>query len=318
VAGHWLVWSAHSAAGHPLLKTAGVSEAVGFSLFTETAGFQLETQIYVIALYDVAGTGMAELIWAAVGVAGGGRRRRGGLCLFLVLDHYGLLPDLSQQPPVLRPGAMGRLVVYKGHSRSLAGPFVGGGDFIIRQHNVQRAGGDKDGDFSCVLGAGRSRLLPRGALAARHSLLYGHVGRRRQLGGFPTCTGHGAAGFYWLLYLAVVSNLKPSAWVGITHNWAILPMLALEALCGHGGQWLAALWTKGRGLVLACGLVVVDLGGPRFCLNRLAMAHVPLEELPEVGIWRQVGARETDERPGQWFTYNSDHTHYLLPFWVGG
>ena len=69
MAGHWLVWSAHSAAGHPLLKTAGVSEAVGFSLFTETAGFQLETQIYVIALYDVAGTGMAELIWAA-GVVG--------------------------------------------------------------------------------------------------------------------------------------------------------------------------------------------------------------------------------------------------------
>ena len=69
MAGHWLVWSAHSAAGHPLLKTAGVSDAVGSSLFTETAGFQLATQIYLIALYAVASTGMAALIWAA-GVVG--------------------------------------------------------------------------------------------------------------------------------------------------------------------------------------------------------------------------------------------------------
>ena len=87
-------------AGHPLLKTAGVSDAVGFSLFTETAGFHLATQIYVIALYAVAGTGMAALIWAA-GVVGAA-----ALCLFLVLDLYGLLPDLSQQPTVLRPDAM--------------------------------------------------------------------------------------------------------------------------------------------------------------------------------------------------------------------
>ena len=65
-----------------------------------------------------------------------------------------------------------------------------------------------------------------------------------------------------------------------------MPTPALAALCGYGGQWLAALWTKGRGLVLACGLVVVDLGGPSFCLNSLAMTHVPLEELPKVGIWR--------------------------------
>jgi hypothetical protein len=68
-----------------------------------------------------------------------------------------------------------------------------------------------------------------------------------------------------------------------------LPTPAPAALCGYGGQWLTALWTKGRGLVLACGLVVVGLGGPSFCLNRLAMTHVPLEELPEVGVWCQVG-----------------------------
>jgi hypothetical protein len=69
---------------------------------------------------------------------------------------------------------------------------------------------------------------------------------------------------------------------------------------------------------LLCGLIVADLGAVSFFLNRLAITHTPLEQLPEVRGWKEVEAslppRGVESR---WFTYNPDHTHYLLPLMAG-
>jgi hypothetical protein len=126
------------------------------------------------------------------------------------------------------------------------------------------------------------------------------------------------AGGYFLFYFAAVPNMAASAWVGRTHNWAILPTLVLALLAGFGARhiaaratsWMSPLWSG----ALVCALIVVDLGGVSFFLNRLAITHTPLEELPEVGIWQRLRAQDAEWEAGsRFFTYNPDHTFYLLP-----
>lgn len=127
---------------------------------------------------------------------------------------------------------------------------------------------------------------------------------------------------YWLIYFGLVPFLPASSWVGRTHNWALLPTLVLALASAYGSVWLIgrlhlrlAAWQVSA---LLCGLMIVDLGGVSFFLNRLAITHTPLEQLPEVRAWKQVEA-SLPERGGEsrWFTFNPDHTHYLLPVMAG-
>ena len=123
---------------------------------------------------------------------------------------------------------------------------------------------------------------------------------------------------YWFFYFLVVPQFKASAWVGIVHNWAVLPTLVIALLCSYGYERLAKRLGKRIAALILCGVVVVDLGSVSYFLNRLAITHEPLAELPEVGVWSTVEQAEgTRGRPGRWFTYNPDHTHYLLPIFTG-
>jgi len=119
---------------------------------------------------------------------------------------------------------------------------------------------------------------------------------------------------YWVLYFLVVPQFKASAWVGIVHNWAVLPTLVIALLCPYGYEWLAKRLGRRISVLILCGVVVMDLGSVSYFLNRLAITHQPLAELPEVGVWSAV---EQADGAGRWFTYNPDHTHYLLPIYTG-
>ena len=125
-------------------------------------------------------------------------------------------------------------------------------------------------------------------------------------------------GGYYLIYFAVVPNLAASAWVGRTHNWAILPTLVLALLAAFGVRQIAER-VAGRVSSVAvagalCALLVVDLGGVSFFLNRLALTHLPLEDLPEVAVWKQLRVNDDHWDEGtRYFTYNPDLTFSLLP-----
>lgn len=125
---------------------------------------------------------------------------------------------------------------------------------------------------------------------------------------------------YFFVYFAIVPNMAASAWVGRTHNWAILPTLILALLAAFGMRHmirhfalrLPPLITVGA----VCVALVVDLAGVSFFLNRLALTHASLDELPEVGVWKELRAEDEDwggDTDARFFTYNPDHTFYLLP-----
>jgi hypothetical protein len=127
---------------------------------------------------------------------------------------------------------------------------------------------------------------------------------------------------YWFLYFAVVPQLAASAWVGRTHNWAILPTLVLALLSGYGAVWLAEHWRRRFSVLqmglLFCGAIMLDLAPISYFLNKLAMTHTPLRELPEVVVWKKLAAQDDEWRDsGRYFTFNPDHTFYLLPILVG-
>ena len=126
---------------------------------------------------------------------------------------------------------------------------------------------------------------------------------------------------YFVLYFLVVPNLRASAWIGRTHNWAVLPTLVLALLCPYGCDWAARRWSRlrpvGRAGFALSALIVIDLGGASFALNRLGLTHTLPDQLPEVGVWRQVWAQEAESARGRWFTFNPDHTHYLYPILTG-
>ena len=126
---------------------------------------------------------------------------------------------------------------------------------------------------------------------------------------------------YFAIYFLLVPNLRASAFVGRTHNWAVLPTLVLALLCSGGCNYLVRRCSRIRtarraGLVL-CVLIGLDLGGASFAINRLGVTHTPLAELPEVAVWREVWAKEEANADGRWFTFNPDHTHYLYPVLTG-
>jgi hypothetical protein len=128
----------------------------------------------------------------------------------------------------------------------------------------------------------------------------------------------GLLGAYYFVYFAIVPNLAASAWVGRTHNWSILPTLVLSLLAAYGMRQIAH-WAKAWVQPLAagamvCALLCIDLGGVSFFLNRLAMTHTPLGELPELVAWKELRAEDEGWEGGsRFFTYNPDHTFYLLP-----
>ena len=126
---------------------------------------------------------------------------------------------------------------------------------------------------------------------------------------------------YFAIYFLLVPNLRASAFVGRTHNWAVLPTLILALLCPHGCSYLAQRWrgvrSQGRAGILLCALIGLDLGGASYALNRIGVTHTPLAELPEVAIWRAAWAKEGISGTGRWFTFNPDHTHYLYPVLMG-
>lgn len=128
----------------------------------------------------------------------------------------------------------------------------------------------------------------------------------------------GLLGGYYLIYFALVPNLAASAWVGRTHNWAVLPTLVLALLAAFGvrqiAQRVAGLVSQVVVTGVLCALIVVDLGGVSFFLNRLALTHLPLEDLPEVALWKQLRANDDHWDEGtRYFTYNPDLTFSLLP-----
>jgi hypothetical protein len=121
-------------------------------------------------------------------------------------------------------------------------------------------------------------------------------------------------GCYFLIYFAVVPNIAASAWIGRTHNWAILPTLILALLAGFGATYLTRFLKPIATAGVLCALLVFDLGGVSFFLNRLALTHTPLESLPEVAVWKQLHSEDPKWNEGtRYFTYNPDHTFYLLP-----
>jgi hypothetical protein len=128
----------------------------------------------------------------------------------------------------------------------------------------------------------------------------------------------GLLGAYYFVYFAIVPNMAASAWVGRTHNWSILPTLVLSLLAAYGmrqiARWANAWVQPMAAGAMVCALLIIDLGGVSFFLNRLAITHTPLEELPEVGAWKELRAKDKNWDGGtRVFTYNPDHTFYLLP-----
>ena len=132
----------------------------------------------------------------------------------------------------------------------------------------------------------------------------------------------GLLAVYYLIYFAVMPFVRASAWVGRIHNLIILPTLVLPLLCAYGYVWLAPRlekWLKPWQTVsVLCGLIIIDLGGVSFFLNRLAITHTPLEELPEVKVWKELESKDSGwDSTSRWFTSNPDHTFYLLPVLTG-
>jgi hypothetical protein len=122
---------------------------------------------------------------------------------------------------------------------------------------------------------------------------------------------------YAVLYFLLVPNIRASAWIGRTHNWAILTTVTFSLLCACGAAYLARRWpalAQWKLALVLCGAIALDLGGVSFFLNRLAITHTPLAELPEVQAWKELAEKDEGwpER-GRFFTYNPDHTFYLLP-----
>lgn len=400
--GDWPNWSSHSAAGHPFFKTAGVVDAIVFSLFTQTAGIELGTQLYASFLYVISGIGIYCLICFTGGTRAGGivgatayvfswfltftayyqtylsnfllyafmpwgalffaravvEQSRAYLLasagvLFLSItvnaqvsikvllfavpialvetvvrgiprsrwflysmafvglalcwSTFLIIPALAYRQEVFLLGALRSVQSIKPWEVLFSIPIYGlnmlwtrmGFSGFLDVEALSRA------IYTDYIGLSVTAISVAGVFAKRRSL------DRRLSAMLVLLAG------YWLVYFFIVPNLKPSSWIGITHNWAILPTLVLAMLCRYGCEWVTQYWSTRLSIVALCSLIVVDLGGVSFFLNRLAITHLPLEELPEVGVWREVENMEENTAKGRWFTYNPDHTHYLLPIFTG-
>ena len=116
---------------------------------------------------------------------------------------------------------------------------------------------------------------------------------------------------YWL----IVPFLPNAAWIGSTHNWAVLHTFWLSLLAGFGFERLKRLksicYKSTTFFVLAVCFILLELGGARILLGNLALKHESPYNLPEVKVWQklvdEIGPHE------RWFTFDLDHTHYLYP-----
>jgi hypothetical protein len=402
--GIWPNWSGYAAAGHPLFKTAGVADAFVFSLFTQSAGFELGTQIYVCSLYVVAGTGMYALVCHTGGSRPGGVVAAAAYVFSWFLTFtvyyqtylnnfltYALMPwaalffiraiaeksraylfaaavvlfvSVTSNAQVsiklilfAVPLAFVETVICRGvpwrrwfvYSAGLGALALSWAVFLIVPALAQRTeiflfGGLRSVPFikpwevvvSIPLYAVNMlwvRLGGDGFLSTEsllRAIFTDYIGLSVAGIVIAGVLGHWRQGdqrlkwllwlllVYWCIYFFVVPNLAASVWIGITHNWAILPTLVLAMLCRYGCEWLTTYWSRRWAAGVLCALVIADLGGASFALNYLAITHQPLEELPEVGVWRHIedGEKQRDVN-GRWFTYNPDHTHYLLPIFTG-
>ncbi len=129
----------------------------------------------------------------------------------------------------------------------------------------------------------------------------------------------------WLLtggcyatYWFVLGFLPASSWVGITHNLLVLPTLLLALLAGLGTIRLLQ-WRQALSAPVVLLLLVVDLGGANWALNRYGVTRLPPYELPEVGTWEAVAAHYQGETEleTRFYSYNPDHTIYLYPTLMG-
>jgi hypothetical protein len=401
--GSWPNWSAYSAAGHPFFKTAGVADAFIFSLFTQSAGFELGTQIYTCLLYVTAGAGMYALVchlggartgavvaaaayvfswfmtftvyyqtylnnfltyaimpWAALffikAIAEQSRRylfAAAGMLFLSVTSNAQVsiklilfvVPLAFVETVICRSLSWRRWFAY---SAVLGAMALSWAVFLIvpaleLRKEVFLLGGLRSVQFikpwevlvSIPLYAinmlyvqlgGRSFLA---AESLSRAIYTDYIGLSVAAVVFVGVFAYWRRGdrrlqwtvwllvFYWALYFLAVPNLGASVWLGITHNWAILPTLVLAMLCRYGCEWLQERWSRRWAVALLCALVVADLGGASFSLNYLAVTHQPLESLPEVEVWRRVEESESKQQSGRWFTYNPDHTHYLMPIFTG-
>ena len=401
--GAWPNWSAHSAAGHPAFKMAGVVDAVCFAPFVELFGVEAGAQVYAVALYALAGLGMyalgrdltqsvlggvvasaayalswfitftayyqsylsnflsyALMPWCALYfIRALTERSRGALLvaaamlfisiasnaqvavkvvLFVVPLAYlvhanaggGWRPWIVQSAVLcglagccalflIAPALMMRqevLLLGEARGNAFIAPWLvlfwiplfgvnyvwymlSGAGFLGRDFLAWAV-------FSDYVG------LSVLAIALCSWGLYRATGERLVKGLWFL------AGGYFLVYFAVVPNLAASAWIGRTHNWAILPTLALALLAGFGARYIAQRvaprWKASWSGVALVALIAADLGGVSYFLNRLAITHSTLDDLPEVGVWRDLRAGdEAWEQGSRYFTYNPDHTFYLLP-----
>ena len=133
------------------------------------------------------------------------------------------------------------------------------------------------------------------------------------------------AGGLYLLYWVIFGLVPASSWVGISHNLLIYPTLCLALLSGFRTlqirNWAVrrygasgARWS----MVLIFSMIIADLGGVNYCLNRFGVTRTPLAELPEARAWKasadELRASGTESR---FYSFNPDHTIYLFPVLMG-
>ncbi|MEE3233039.1 MAG: hypothetical protein VX294_02650 [Candidatus Latescibacterota bacterium] len=117
------------------------------------------------------------------------------------------------------------------------------------------------------------------------------------------------------IYWCVVPFLPNAAWIGSTHNWAVLHTFWFSFLVAFGVEYFIQMKIRYKRSkifsALCIGFILVELGGARILLSHFALKHESPYRLPEVGIWEKlvdkIGPYE------RWFTFDLDHTHYLYP-----
>ena len=118
-----------------------------------------------------------------------------------------------------------------------------------------------------------------------------------------------------IVYWCIVPFLPNAAWLGSTHNWAVLQTLWFSLLVAFGVEYFKRsklVHGKHKIFSLMCiSCMILELGGARILLSHFALKHESPYDLPEVDVWKEfvdnIGSHE------RWFTFNLDHTHYLYP-----
>ena len=115
--------------------------------------------------------------------------------------------------------------------------------------------------------------------------------------------------------MCIVPFLPNAAWLGSTHNWAVLQTLWFSLLVAFGVEYFKRseirTWQAQNLFFNVSKLYNFGVGWSTYFIESFCLKHESPYDLPEVDVWKEfvdnIGSHE------RWFTFNLDHTHYLYP-----